>query len=195
MWSLTRSVAQSWRRTQTPATAARPRCRCKWSGHSEATAARTYPRRNLSMARRNPLTRSTNHGDRREPEHTARRRRSYPLRWYFQHCTMGYVHQCTWQPSSRAVFLENFHGNLPRLLQQICRAINQLPFCHSNLGSILNKSSLNSCSKSQWLHCLSEKSDPVTWQSNFGLNYLPNFLNNYAHTLKQSCSPMIELQI
>ena len=33
----------------------------------------------------------------------------------------------------------------------------------------------------------------VTWQSNFGLNYLLNFLNNYAHTLKQNCSPLIGL--
>jgi hypothetical protein len=32
------------------------------------------------------------------------------------------------------------------------------------------------------------------WQPNFRLNYLHYFLNNYAHTLKQSCSPMIGLQ-
>jgi hypothetical protein len=32
------------------------------------------------------------------------------------------------------------------------------------------------------------------WQPNFRLNYLQYFLNNYAHTLKKSCSPMIGLQ-
>jgi hypothetical protein len=32
------------------------------------------------------------------------------------------------------------------------------------------------------------------WQPDFRLNYLWILLNNWAHTLKQSCSPMIELQ-
>jgi hypothetical protein len=134
MWSLTGSVAQSRRRMQTPATAARPCCRCTWSGYREATAARTYPRRDLSMAGRNPLTCSTNHGDRREPEHTARRRRSYPLRWYFQHCTMGYVHQCSWQPNLRLSFLSISNDHSCQALQQSCRAICHLQHCNMVLS-------------------------------------------------------------
>jgi hypothetical protein len=33
------------------------------------------------------------------------------------------------------------------------------------------------------------------WQSNFRLYYLQYFLNNNAHILKQSCSPMLGLQV
>jgi hypothetical protein len=33
------------------------------------------------------------------------------------------------------------------------------------------------------------------WQPNFRLNYLWIFLNNWAYTLKQSCPPIIGLQL
>jgi hypothetical protein len=48
-----------------------------------------------------------------------------------------------------------------------------------------------------WIHtqswpCYTEKRNfrmKPAWQSSFEHNYLQYFLNNYAHTLKQSCSP------
>jgi hypothetical protein len=55
--------------------AARPRRRRKWSRDSMATVFRTHPRRDLFTAERNPLTRGTNRGDRRESERTVCRRR------------------------------------------------------------------------------------------------------------------------
>jgi hypothetical protein len=109
------------------------------------------------------------------------------------YCTMEFIHQCAWQPHSRAVFLENLHGNLPRFLQQFCRAINQLPFCHSIFGSILSNSSLNPYTK---LVCYTEtltfRMVPA-WQPNLRLIYLWIFLNNWAYMLKQSCSPLFVL--
>jgi hypothetical protein len=45
------------------------------------------------------------------------------------------------------------------------------------------------------LHCLSEIQTLSDWQPDFRPNYLPFLLNNYAYTLKQSCSPLLGLQV
>jgi hypothetical protein len=111
------------------------------------------------------------------------------------YCTIARCHQCTWQCNFRAIFLSDFYSNSYQVLQQSWRATNQLHLCHSIYGQILAWSYLNSCSKFLWLHCLSEIQTLSDWQPDFRLNYLPFLLNNYAYTLKQSCSPLLGLQV
>jgi hypothetical protein len=114
---------------------------------------------------------------------------------WFWHCTMASPFQCIWHWEFGPHFLSNSYDNLSRALQQSWRATIQLHLCHSNHGQILAWSYLNSCSKFLWLHCLSEIQTLSDWQPDFRPNYLPFLLNNYAYTLKQSCSPLLGLQV
>jgi hypothetical protein len=54
----------------------------------------------------------------------------------FCHCTMGSSIQCAWQPRFRVKSLSNFYGNSPKALQQSCRPMIQLQYCHNNYSQI-----------------------------------------------------------
>jgi hypothetical protein len=91
--------------------------------------------------------------------HPYRRRRAIQLAVRSSYCTMANSQPSTWQSTLKPHFLPNFYGNIPKALHQSCNPIYQLHFCYSNLDQILSNSSLNSCLKFQWSHCLSENSD------------------------------------
>jgi hypothetical protein len=69
-----------------------------------------------------------------------------------------------------------------------------LQLCHNAYHQIVTESHSKSSSKFTPSHCYWKFSPGIAWQPDFEGDYLQFFLNNYAYTFKQSCSPMIGLQ-
>jgi hypothetical protein len=106
----------------------------------------------------------------------------------------GKDHQPTWQRDLQGYLLPILCSNRASFLYQSYRATYQLQINYSDWAHLITRSWLNSTPKMALLHCKSEFQNKPAWQPNFELNYLWIFLNKWAHNLKQSCSPMIELQ-
>jgi hypothetical protein len=154
---------------QTPATAARPRCRCTWSGYREATAARPCPRRDpissppwdlfFVVVIQPPV--NTNHDGRVHlraggvavDEQAALATISVQLLYHWR------LIQCVWQSIFKATFLSNLHGNRSKSLQQYCSAINQLHLCYLVLSQKGSRSCMNLVLKLLSVHCQFEFSD------------------------------------
>jgi hypothetical protein len=112
-----------------------------------------------------------------------------------EHCTIRISILCTWQSRFRAGFLQMFHGNSPKALHQSCSATYQLQFDYRDWTHLGTGSRFNSSPKLALLHWTSKLLIESAWQPIFRLNYLQYSLNNFAHSLKQSCSPMIGFQL
>jgi hypothetical protein len=112
----------------------------------------------------------------------------------FSYCTMANGIQLAWQTDLKLDFLLFLFGNPSEALQQNCSTIYHLHLCFSIPRQILTGL------WSKWLtnlvlgHCHSEIQTSTAWQPIFGSSFLQFLLNNYSYTLKQSCSPFIELQ-
>jgi hypothetical protein len=110
------------------------------------------------------------------------------------YCTMAKPIQGAWQLKFRANFLSIFYGILPKDLHQSCRATNSFT---STIGSELSWALDQGWILVQrWLcYTVSVKFRVQSaWHPDFRLNYLQFLHNDLAYTLKQNCSPIIELQ-
>ena len=108
---------------------------------------------------------------------------------------MAIAIQSSWQTMFNLNFLQICCGNRFNSLYQVYRPIVHLQLCHGAYHKIVTKFYSKSGSKFTPSHCSWKFSSGRDWQPDFELNYLSNTLNNYAYHLKQSCSPLIDLQI
>jgi hypothetical protein len=114
---------------------------------------------------------------------------------YRVHCTMAISHQMNWQSD-----LE--HDLLPIPNDNSSQAHSKIVELQTSNNSTIGIELIWALDQG-WIHTqswlcytgnLNFRMEP-TWQPNFRLNYLQFILNNWAHILKQSCSPMIGLQL
>jgi hypothetical protein len=88
-WYKGHGVVRSWWTTYTSTTTARPRRRRKWMGDRATTVLRTHPwGRSFFTTKRNPLTRGTNHGGRRESRRGAPAARGAEPGIWFSYCSI-----------------------------------------------------------------------------------------------------------
>jgi hypothetical protein len=111
------------------------------------------------------------------------------------YCTIAQLHQSVWQSRFGVDLLPILCSDRTNSLYQSYSLINQLSLCYMVHPQKVTKSYPKSNTKFIQSHCHWKFRLKMTWQPDFGSDYLQFLHNNYAYTIKQSCSPLIGLQI
>jgi hypothetical protein len=173
----------------TPVTARRPRRRWKRTGSDEFTVAHTYPQGDLYLMNKThtPVARIS---AKRSPTVNIRCWQSDPHPSTVPWC---FFSQSTWQSILELDLLLILCGDPTSSLYQNYSPIVNLQLCHGAYHKIVTESNSKSGSKSVQFHCYWKFRLKMSWQPDFEGDYLQILHNNWAHTLKQNCSPLFDL--